>query len=72
MGSRDPDTRANQFARLRAAYEARPGRPRPDAPCNSAHHSRALLGRILVVLGGLQDGAGVTSNGPDGKTRARP
>ncbi|MEE7451233.1 hypothetical protein MRF4_27555 [Methylobacterium radiotolerans] len=68
MGSSDPDTRRRQLDRLRAAYEARPGRPDPAA--SGARHSRALLGRILVVLGGLPDGSGLPTIGPGGNGRA--
>ncbi|KAA0125383.1 hypothetical protein CIW48_03410 [Methylobacterium sp. P1-11] len=72
MGSSDPDTRRRQLARLRAAYEAHPGRPDPTAIGSGARHSRALLGRILVVLGGLPDGSGLPAVRPSGNGRARP
>jgi hypothetical protein len=69
MGSSDPETRGRQLSRLRAAYEGRPGRP--DRAGSGARHSRALCGRILVVLGGLPDGTGLPVIGPGGDGRAR-
>ncbi|MEE7505306.1 hypothetical protein ACLBXO_07400 [Methylobacterium sp. C33D] len=70
MGSGDPETRRRQLDRLRAAYEARPGRPDLGAIGSGARHSRALLGRILVVLGGLPDGTGLPAIGQGGSGRA--
>ena len=57
MGSSDPHQRIRQLAKLRAAYDASLAAPEKQADGTIAH-STALLGRILVVLGGLQDGAG--------------
>jgi len=71
MGSSDPETRRRQLDRLRAAYEARAGRPDHTAIGSGARHSRVLLGRILVVLGGLPDGAGLPAIGPGGNGRAQ-
>jgi hypothetical protein len=46
--------------------------PDPTAIGSGARHSRALLGRILVVLGGLPDVSGLPAVGPSGNGRARP
>ena len=56
MGSSDPDQRMRQLAKLRAAYDASLAAPERQADGTIAH-STALLGRILVVLGGMRDGA---------------
>ena len=56
MGSCDPDLRMRQLARLRAAYDASMTLPGDQAGLSAARHSKALLRRILVVLGGLREG----------------
>jgi hypothetical protein len=72
VGSGDPETRLRQLAQLRAAYDAHPGRPAPHADRRITRHSRALLARILVVLGGMPDGAGDTTAGSGGKVGPGP
>ncbi|MCJ2050415.1 hypothetical protein [Methylobacterium sp. J-070] len=58
MGSRDPESPLPQLAELRAVYDARSGVPDDRRDRSAARHSKALLERILVVLGGTRDGAG--------------
>jgi hypothetical protein len=55
VGSSDPERRMRQLALLRAAYDAWPD---SLGDRSAARHSRALLGRILIVLGGLPGGQG--------------
>ena len=56
MGSSDPDLRMRQLAKLRAAYDASLGMPDDQARRSGVRLSKALLGRILVVLGGMREG----------------
>ncbi|MDP4005982.1 hypothetical protein [Methylobacterium sp. NEAU K] len=58
MGSNDPELRARQLAALRAVYESCPGRTDDRTASGITRHTKALLGRILIVLGGLQEGTG--------------
>ena len=67
MGSSDPEMRMRQLAKLRAAYDASCSRLPGGEVGSAAHHSRALLGQILVVLGGMQDGAVARTGGPSGE-----
>ncbi|MCJ2056928.1 hypothetical protein MKL09_10230 [Methylobacterium sp. J-048] len=57
MGSDDPELRARQLAALRAAYEACASQAGDRAGSGVALHARALLGRILTLLGGLPEHA---------------
>ncbi|MCJ2094504.1 MULTISPECIES: hypothetical protein [unclassified Methylobacterium] len=57
MGSDDPELRARQLAALRAAYEACAAQADDRAGSGVALHARALLGRILALLGELKDHA---------------
>ncbi|CAM3195164.1 MULTISPECIES: hypothetical protein [Methylobacterium] len=57
MGSDGPELRARQLAALRAAYEACARQADDRAGTSAALHARALLGRILVLLGGLEERA---------------
>jgi hypothetical protein len=58
MGSVDPELRARQLAALRAAYDACAGQAGERAGRGVALHARALLGRILVLLGKLKESPG--------------
>ncbi|MCJ2127121.1 hypothetical protein [Methylobacterium sp. J-077] len=53
MGSDDPELRARQLAALRAVYEACANESDTRAGNGVAVQTRALLGRILALLGGL-------------------
>jgi hypothetical protein len=57
MGSDDPVLRARQLAALRAAYEACANQAAERTGGGVALHARVLLGRILALLGGLQEHA---------------
>jgi hypothetical protein len=57
MGSDGPELRARQLAALRAAYEACARQADDRAGTSAALHARALLGRIRVLLGGLEERA---------------
>ncbi|TXN02746.1 hypothetical protein FV242_13660 [Methylobacterium sp. WL64] len=57
MGSDVPELRARQLAALRAAYEACARQADDRAVTGAALHTRVLLGRILVLLGGLEERA---------------
>lgn len=57
MGSDVPELRARQLAVLRAAYEACARQADDRVGTGAALHARALLGRILVLLGGLEERA---------------
>jgi hypothetical protein len=65
VGSSDPELRMRQLAELRAAYDARSGLPDDHTGRGAARHARALLEHILLVLGGLRNGAG--ASGTPGK-----
>ncbi|MGH1571339.1 hypothetical protein ACRAWG_12390 [Methylobacterium sp. P31] len=69
MGSSDPERRLRQLAILRAAYQACPDSPGTQAGAGVVRHSRTLLGRILVVLGGMPGGGAGQAVRPDGKAR---
>ncbi|KNY22251.1 hypothetical protein [Methylobacterium sp. ARG-1] len=58
MGSDDPALRARQLAALRAAYDACAGLADDRTGRGAALHARALLGRILVLLGELKESPG--------------
>ncbi len=68
MGASDPELRMRQLAELRAAYDASSGLPDDHSGRGAARHAKALLERILLVLGGLQDDAGA----PAGRGKTRP
>ncbi|SFL32705.1 hypothetical protein [Methylobacterium pseudosasicola] len=57
MGSDNPELRARQLAALRAAYEASAGQAEDRTGSGVALHARALLGRILALLGELKEHA---------------
>ncbi|MBE7249233.1 MAG: hypothetical protein INR63_30210 [Actinomycetospora chiangmaiensis] len=60
--SDDPEHRVRQLAELRAAYQSRSGFP-GDPAGRIARHSKALLERILIVLGGLPEDSNLRERG---------
>jgi hypothetical protein len=67
MGSSDPAFRMRRLATLRAAYDTALALPGHHASGGTTRHSKALLGRILIVLGGMPDDAAAAAVTPGGK-----